>query len=232
MTAIPRDFDAVFAKYGGDDLPVSFLRSLSWNESKMTPRAKASGSSARGLFMVSLPVLKDFNAERGTNVTAEALLDPNANTRVATWQLRRIIKTYEQTNPFLRPDWRSPAWVALLTLGWTAGWSTKQGVAGLVGRMLGAGIPPEKISLDTVIQAAGRLYPKSKIYAVPSPGPYMSDPKLKHWVLLVLRDYFDQLQGGESPLPQKPPEDHGVGVPLVAFALIGLGVGVFAYKNA
>ena len=55
-----------------------------------------------------------------------------------------------------------------------------------------------KIDMDAVIALAQVKHPKSNIYAKPSPGPYMSDPKLRTWVLKVVQKYFREL--GTDPL--------------------------------
>ena len=193
---IPKTYDALFKKYGTPDIPKNFLKALAWSESRFNPKAKSPSSSCTGLFQIMKGTLDDFNKANGTKLSMSAMTDPKANTRVACWHLRTIINTYKERVPaLLSPDWTKLGWVSLLVLGWGAGWSPVGGVIQIVDQLLRT-VEPDKITLDTVIQAAGVLHPKSTIYADPKLrdadgyGPYMSDPTLRTYVLATVQRFY------------------------------------------
>ena len=191
--SIPTTYDSLFKKYGAPDIPVAYLRALAMMESNFNPQAFNKPSS--GLMQISTICLKDFNQLNSTKVQAKDLFDPKTSIRIGTWLIRRIIQLYKKKSPgLMEPKWDDPKWVALLTLGWTAGWGA---VADYIAA-LRSKIPDTKIDMDAVIALAQVKHPKSNIYAKPSPGPYMSDPKLRTWVLKVVQKYFREL--GTDPL--------------------------------
>lgn len=198
-TETPDTYDGLFIKYGAPyKIPVAFLRTLAYYESQMNP--KCVNMPSMGLMQIhSKLTLKDYNTLCQKNVKPADLLDPNVSVRIACWHLGRIIKTYKKAAPdLLATDWAKPAFVMFLALGWTAGWTAESGVPSIVTKMRQGGISDDKITLDTVIQTAQHLHPHSYIYAKPSPGPYMSNPALRNWVLKVTAKYLKTL--GSVPL--------------------------------
>lgn len=133
--ALPHTYDAIFERYRGE-MPVAFLRALARGESDFKPGLiHASGSKARGLLQVTTVVLEGYNREHpGATVTADELLDPDTNVKVACWHLLRVVAAYSTSGyPDLVPNWSSPRWVLLLILGWNAGHSRAAGVQYMVG---------------------------------------------------------------------------------------------------
>ena len=229
-TEIPNVFDDLFRKYGAPyKIPVAFLRSLAYYESQLNP--KCINPPSMGLMQIhSKLTLKDYNLLNQKNIKPVDLLDPNVSVRIACWHIGRILKVYTRAAPdLLATDWNKPAFIMFLALGWTAGHSAEAGVAAVVTKMRQGGISEDKITLDTVIQSAGHLFPHSRIYSVPSPGPYMSNPALRNWVLKVTAKYLKTL--GSVPLePGVNTPSHGIekvltiGLGLVAAAGIAVGV--------
>ena len=191
--SLPTTYDSLFKKYGSPDLPVAYLRSLAMMESNFNPQCVVEPN--RGLMLISKLTLDDFNKLNGTKVKENDLFDPKTSVRIGTWVLRRIVDLYKQRAPGLMESrWNDPQWVALLTLGWKAGWSA---VADYIAA-LRSKVSDDKIDLDAIISLAQVKHPVSDIWAKPSPGPYMSDPKLRTWVLKVVQKYFREL--GTNPL--------------------------------
>lgn len=132
--ALPRTYDAIFNRYRGE-MPVEFLRALARGESNFQPGlVHEAGSKARGLLQVTTVVLDGYNrAHVDAPVTADELLDPDANVRVACWHLLGVVRSYAASGlPDLEPNWSSPRWVLLLILGWNAGHSRASGVQYMV----------------------------------------------------------------------------------------------------
>jgi len=132
--ALPRDYDAVFNRYRGE-MPVEILRALARGESNFNPSlVHTAGSKARGLLQVTTVVLESYNKEHpGATLTADDMLDPDDNVRVACWHLNRLVAAYSASGyPDLVPNWSSPRWVLLFILGWNAGHSRAAGVQYMV----------------------------------------------------------------------------------------------------
>ncbi len=129
---LSRRFDPVFERYRGA-LPIEYLRALAMKETGMDPRAK--NAAAWGLFQIIEAVRHDFNKAHRTAITRAQLLEPDVNTRIATWLLRVVVDNFRRHHadvPNLRPDWRNPRFVELLTFAWNGGVSESRGVGRVV----------------------------------------------------------------------------------------------------
>lgn len=130
-----RRFDSVFERYRGS-LPIEYVRALVERESNGQPSVRA-GSSI-GLMQIVPVVLDDYNKRHGSVYLSEHLTEPATNVAIGCELLRLIIESYRKNHPKLRTlqeDWNNPRFVALLTLGWNAGFSEAGGV-GRVARYL------------------------------------------------------------------------------------------------
>jgi hypothetical protein len=150
-----RQFDALFEKYADGEVPVDYLRTLSYSESRLNPNDVTTSSNAVGLFQVVYVVLKDWNKANGTNYTAADLKDPDLNSKIGVSLIRRIVQSYKKNHPkTLSPNWDDRRYVELLTMGFNAGYSEGGGVGRLVGLMEKDGMAPEAITADAVVAKA------------------------------------------------------------------------------
>ena len=143
-----RRFDPVFDQYRGG-LPIEYVRALVERESDGLPNVRA--GQAVGLMQIVPVVLADYNKRHGTAFTSDDLMRPAINVRIGCELLHLIISSYRTHHPriaTLQPDWGNPAFVALLTLGWNAGFSEAGGV-GRVARYLEQ-IGASEITIDQV----------------------------------------------------------------------------------
>ncbi len=145
-------------KYAGD-IPPAYLLTLLHYESGGRPDCVMKTSHATGLFQITWAALADYNREAGTHFELEAMKDPELNTVIAVRTLHRIMKSYEKNHPesIGAPDWSSPRYLGLLTLGWNAGYSEASGVGYVVSAMEKAGVPKDKITATNVRLAADKL---------------------------------------------------------------------------
>lgn len=164
------------------------------NESGMNPAAQSRGSSATGLGQILSGTRELYNEREGKAAGLAVakqsdLLDAATNIRVSTWLIRTIADLYASTCPDAKwhHNWSNRDYVECVSLGYTAGWSDMEGVAGIIRRMT---IEQRKArpTADEVIKAAGEFYPLKAIYN--TGGGYMSDPKLSAHVHSVGRDAF------------------------------------------
>jgi hypothetical protein len=197
LSRIPSSpFEAAFARYAGA-IPQTYLRSLAYKESGFRPDVVHPRSKATGLFQITKIALDDFNKRQGSRYTLEQLKEPTLNTGVAAHHLTAVIASYARY-PALRPDWSSRRWVELLTLGWNAGHNA---VIALASKLAASGIPPDRITVDSVSQLARAT----------GTGTYVADPARVSWAKSVASMY---LGGGAVP------SGRSVG-PLVATMLPG-----------
>lgn len=223
------EFDALFDQYRGE-VPLSFVRALVKSESDFDPdsdmREKtrdlppARRSTAVGLFQVMDFVLSDYNKARGTSWTLDDLKGREGaerNTQVGTDLLRRILSVYRR-HPSLQPAWSDPRFLALLYAGYNAGYV---GVARLVGKMEAAGVSPDRVTVDTVNQAA-----KAMLAAGDKSAQYLADDKrLAYWKKVAARA-LDEARGGRllSEAPMEPSRRRpGMEVMSAKLLLIPLG---------
>lgn len=175
-------FDVLFAEHAGS-IPVEYLRALASNESGLDPHSVNPRSNATGLFQITQVALDAYNARHGPQYKLADLVDPTLNTTVAVDHIGRILLLYDE-HPALKPDWSSRRFVELLTFGWNAG---HNGVAWLVGKLEASGIPPDRITIDTVSQLAGQV----------TRNPNLTSLARVAWAKLVTRQFFgDQISGG------------------------------------
>ena len=153
---IPATHDALFRTYGAS-LPLSFLRGLAWNESRMDARA-VSRAGARGILQIMPVVLSEFNRANGTSYARDDLHRPDVNVAMAAWLLRVIVRDYARHHPrTLATNWDDPRFVGLVVLGWNRGFSERAGVGYVVGRLEAEGWPPRSITTEAVVANAARF---------------------------------------------------------------------------
>lgn len=180
---IPVIFDALFSTMAGF-IPVPFLRALSYHESSLNPNAVTKSSNATGLFQVVATVLKDYNLQHGTSYTLDDTKDPTLNSKIGIGLVTRIVKSYQRNHPkSLGMDWKNPRYVELVVQGFNAGYSESGGVGFVVGQMEKAGIPAERITVDTVAEAAKKL----------KASRFLSVPERVKYAKAVARTYFEEL---------------------------------------
>lgn len=113
-------------------IPPRLLRVIALRESGNDPRATpkpGSSQAARGLMQITGIARQDYNRRHGADLTPDDLWDPRINVSVGADLLRTIVQAYRQTGiPELRPDWNSRDWIDLLSLGYGAGHSARNGV--------------------------------------------------------------------------------------------------------
>jgi hypothetical protein len=134
-------FDPLFRRYGGG-IPLNYLRALSKRESNMNPAE--SRDPAWGLMQIVPVARESYNRRYGTNYTKQDLLDPEVNVRIGTDLLKRIVASYQANHPDvpnLRPNWRNPEFVSLVTAGWNSGYSERAGVGAVARWLKRQGLP-------------------------------------------------------------------------------------------
>lgn len=154
-------YEPVFARYAGN-IPQAYLRTLAFKESSFKPDNVHPQSHATGLFQITATALQSFNNAKRSRLSLAHLTDPALNTQVAVHHLGSVVNAYRRVNS-LKPDWSSRRWLELLTLGWNAGHNA---VISLASKMEKAGLPPERITADTVSHLA-RATGRAKYVAEP-----------------------------------------------------------------
>ncbi len=172
---IPDTFDALFEKHRGP-IPLSYLRSLAWNESRMNPRSRT--GQARGLLQVVDSVRRDFNKGRSQEVRPEQLFDPEINVIIATDLLRTIIRVLQAEG--LSKNWSDPEWAKLVTASWNSGWSRKAGVPKVMRHLKSKGLA---VSHDNVFQNS----------ADAGATRHLRNPKKKKWQQKVVRNFLEDV---------------------------------------
>jgi|GEM_PF-4053123 len=172
---IPNTFDALFEKHRGP-IPLSYLRALAWNESRMDPKNRT--GTARGLLQVVDSVRRDFNKGRGQSVAPDQLFEAETNVVVATDLLRTIVRVLQAEG--LKADWTSPEWAKLVTASWNSGWSRKMGVPKVLRHLKSQGLP---LSHDNVFKHS----------AAASATRHLRNPKKQRWQRKVVRDFLEDV---------------------------------------
>lgn len=211
-------FDPLFARHAGP-IPQGYLRALAYKESGFRPDIVHPRSRATGLFQITTPALTSFNQRAGTALSLEHLVNPEVNTKVAVQHLVTVMDVYRRYRS-LQPDWSSRRWIELLTLGWNAGHNA---LARIAEKMEASGIPPERITVDTVSQVAAGL----------GAAKYVADPARVAWAKSVA----DLFLGGGGSMPRGTPrglyasmvpgigdDGGGGGGKLVLLGLAGFGL--------
>jgi soluble lytic murein transglycosylase-like protein len=152
--ALSRQFDPLFSKHAGD-VPVNFLRALAKRESNFNP--KETGGSYWGILQVGFRnVLPSYNKRRGTNFSANDLLNPDINIMIAADLLNRIPIAYaKHPDPNMKPDWSNPEFVKLVLAGWNSGYSEGGGVGKVARYLESRGIPVTHDAVFANAAAAG-----------------------------------------------------------------------------
>lgn len=206
-------FEPVFARHAGA-VPLPYLRALAYKESGFRPDVVHPTSRATGLFQITTPALQSFNVRNGSALSLANLLNPELNTRVAASHLASVMNGYRRLRS-LAPDWSNRRWVELLTLGWNAGHNA---VIALATKMEASGMPPERITVDTV----------SELARATGRGKYVADPARVSWAKSVANLF---LGGGAVPSSRGPmvasmvPAGRGGGLAL-AFGAVMAGVAI------
>ena len=180
-----RQFDRIFREEG-KGLPLPFLRALAYSESRNNPK-QASGP-AWGLLQVGIDkragnVLKSYNERHGTTYSAQDVLDPRINVRIAGELLRTIVRMFKAEG--LEPNWENGNWLGLLTAAWNAGYSRKVGVVHTIQFLKANGIP---VTLAAVYQNTPEAAPKTK--AGRAFIKRMGQTKRRKWTRAVVRRTF------------------------------------------
>ncbi len=179
--ALTTQYDPIFERHRGR-LPVAYLRALAQRESGLRPELAMPGGAgaARGILQVVGVVREDFNKRNGTSYTAEDLLNPDVNVKIAADLLNRIIGYYRaHPSKNLKEDWRNPEFVKLLTAGWNAGFSEAAGVGKVASYLEAAGIPVTHDSVFANAAAAGGV-------------TYLQRDERRAWQRSVAELYYQQ----------------------------------------
>lgn len=200
-------FDPLFTKYGGN-LPVAFLRALSYKESSQNPNLK------NGLMQVVTVARDDYNRVHGTNYSAAQLQNPDLNVKVAADLLNRIIGYYQKhPDPNLKPNWTNPEFVKLLTAGWNSGYSDGGGVGKVASYLESRKMP---VTHDNVFK-----------YAAPAGATaWLQNSQKYNWQKSVADLFFQQPDKKASP----PAEKHFLIGVTIAVAL-GLLTASFVFRR-
>lgn len=203
----PHTFDALFCEMGEiAQLPPALLKAIAVMESSLNPAAQAPDSSAIGLGQITTVALREFNRQMHVDYALEELTDPKLNLQIVDFVLTCVVKALTKSTS-LKPDWADPRWIGLVCLGYTAGYSARQGVAGLVHALESRGEP---VTLETVVREARRHFPRSRFWVAPELadahglGPFMSDSWLLDRVRREVSLYFQfRDEGMVLPAPPK-----------------------------
>lgn len=185
--ALTTAYDPIFVRYAGR-IPVAYLRALAQRESSMRPDLIMPGGSgaARGLLQVVGVVRDDYNQRNGTSYTANDLLNPDINVKVAASTLNRIADSLaKHPSRNLKPDWENPEWVKLFTAGWNAGYSEAAGVGKVASYLEQRGMPVTHDNVFANAAAAGGVI-------------YLQLPERAAWHRSVADLYFQQPDRGSS----------------------------------
>ncbi len=200
-----RTYDALFCHFGElAQLPPALLKAVAVVESSLNPAAQAPDSSAIGLGQITTVALREFNRRMHVDYTLEELTDPALNLQIVSFVLTCAVTALKKAG--LKEDWLDPLWVGLVCLGYTAGYSARQGVAGLVQALQRRGEP---ITLEAVVHEARRSFPRSRFWVSPELtdarglGPFMSDSRLLARVQHEVSLYF-QFRDEGMVLPAAP----------------------------
>ncbi len=179
---ISRQFDSLFRRYGGR-IPVNYLRALGYSESRLDP--SDTGGSYWGLMQVGKGnVLPSYNQRHGTSYTADDLLNPEINVKIASDLLNRIVVAYSKhPSPNMRPS-AGPEFWKLVTAGWNSGYSESGGVGKVATYLEQQGIP---VTHDNVFRYA----------AAAGATRHLQNDAKRRWQAKVVQRFYDE--GGPGP---------------------------------
>lgn len=179
--ALTTEYDPIFSRYAGR-VPVAYLRALAMRESSLRPDLVMPGGSgaARGLLQVVGVVRTDYNARYGTSYTADDLLNPDVNVKLAANTINTIVSAFEKhPSPNMKPDWGNREYVKLVTAGWNAGYSEGGGLGKVASYLEARRIP---VTHDSVVANA----------AAAGAASYLSQADRAAWHRSVADLYFAQ----------------------------------------
>jgi hypothetical protein len=211
-------------KHAGTDIPPAYVLNLIDYESGGNAQDVNPTSNATGLLQITKVALQGFNQAHGTSYALADMLDPDLNLQVGIDLIRRIISSYGAHPASLSPDWQSARWVALLTLGWNAGYSERAGVGYVVGKLEAAGIEPARITVDTVSQLATKL---------PDASRYLAMPDRVKWAKRVTQAYAGSSGGSQAGTGAGAGNGGGRSMTpyiVAGVAVVGVG-GYLLYRN-
>ena len=178
--ALPTTFDALFRSFA-PGVPVNFMRSLAWHESRMNP--SESNDPAWGLMQITPVVVQ------GTGYSMQDMLDPKKNVQIAGGLLSRIVDTYKRhPSKNLKEDWSNPEFVKLVLAGWNSGYSEGGGVGKVASYLEQRGIP---VTHDSVFANASAARATS----------HLQNTAKQRWQRQVAADYF--VEGGPGLLQSR-----------------------------
>jgi len=199
--ALPRTYDAIFARYAGK-LPITYMRALSKRESNLNPNE--ADDPAWGLMQVVPSVRVSHNKRRGTSYSQRDLLNPDINVKIAADLLNRIVTAYgKHPSPNMKMNWHNPEFVALVTAGWNSGYSEAAGVGKVASYLESHGIP---VTHSNVFQYASRA----------GGTKHLQNPRKEAWQQTVVKLFYDE--GGVG------------GIGFVPKLIITAGVSWLVYK--
>lgn len=187
--ALTTEYDPIFRKYAGR-LPVAFLRALAYRESGLNPSSIMPGSpnAARGILQVVGVVREDYNRQNGTSYTADDLLNPEVNVKIAASLINRIVGYYaKHPSGNMHEDWTNPEFVKLLVAGWNAGFSEAAGVGKVASYLEQRGVPVTHDAVYANAAAAGGV-------------SYLQTPDRQLWQRSVANLYFAQPDRAKNSL--------------------------------
>lgn len=182
-------------------IPAGVFVEMVRRESNFDPNARGLPSTATGLGQILDGTRRLYNGSnegQQNPVRSQGdLTDPATNLRVMGWLLKTIADVYfaQTTVELFNYRWDKPQYVALIVLGYTAGWSEFRGVGAMLKELESQGVLAP--TYEQVIEYAMRSQPDTKIYN--DGRGYMSDPKLAMHVARVVRGVFPQLADGVVP---------------------------------
>jgi hypothetical protein len=158
---------------------VPLLRALAKKESDMNPQS--ADGSYWGILQVGIPnVLPSYNARKGANYSAQDLLNPDVNVKIAADLLNRIAIAYSKhPDPNMKPNWSNPEFVKLLLAGWNSGYSESGGVGKVVSYLEAKGLPVTHDNVFANAAAAGATV-------------HLQNPAKQSWQRGVTDLYFRQ----------------------------------------
>jgi hypothetical protein len=106
-----------------------------------------------GEYRISQPVLASYNAEHGTELKRADLPNSQNGAGIAEWLVKKIGNQYQEWG--LKTDWGSFDWLALVSLGYMAGWSDKGGAGSLILYMIRNHVP---VTLSNAQKLSGAVY--------------------------------------------------------------------------
>ena len=192
--ALTHEYDVIFGPHKGD-IPLAYMRALSWGESRLNPLSVHPRSKATGLLQVTRVVINSYNKRHGTKHKLSDLTNPTLNVKVASGTLNRILKAY--TKEGLTPNWDSRNWVAVFTLGWNAGYSKKKGLLKVARALRKEGSP---ITLVNIAKKAKALGPKEVVR-------YLSMPQRLAWSNRVAKKFSAEKKADAEAMAALAKED-------------------------